>query len=170
LPTWGRALRSIRPSTGWSLSEIAADRARLLRYTYQPARRDRRVSPQGQGSRGGRWPHRCQHLGLTDAVAARIGLLTDGHLRPITLGTLTLDFQAAAPRRLHWAGRPAMRLVQAPCSFLKTPIMDRRFQDDLRRDGVGASDDHALQLFKGIQKQDFLKQTPRGTSTARFRF
>ena len=40
-------------------------------------------------------------LGLTDAVPARIGVL-----RPITLGNLTLDFQAAAPSRLYWAGRP----------------------------------------------------------------
>jgi hypothetical protein len=52
-------------------------------------------------------------LGLTDAVPARIGVLTDGRLRPITLGNLTLDFQAAAPSRLYWAGRPAMRFVQA---------------------------------------------------------
>jgi hypothetical protein len=52
-------------------------------------------------------------LGLTDAVPACIGLLTDGRLRPITLGNLTLDFQAAAPSRLYWAGRPAMRFVQA---------------------------------------------------------
>ena len=33
-------------------------------------------------------------LGLTDAVPARIGVLTDGRLRPITLGNLTLDFQS----------------------------------------------------------------------------
>ena len=52
-------------------------------------------------------------LGLTDAVPARIGVLTDGRMRPITLGNLTLDFQAAAPSRLYWAGRPAMRFVQA---------------------------------------------------------
>jgi len=52
-------------------------------------------------------------LGLTDAVPARIGVLTDGRLRPITLGNLTLDFKAAAPSRLYWAGRPAMRFVQA---------------------------------------------------------
>ncbi|HEY6851802.1 MAG TPA: DUF6088 family protein [Terracidiphilus sp.] len=52
-------------------------------------------------------------LGLADAVPARIGVLTDGRLRPITLGNLTLDFRAAAPSRLYWAGRPAMRFVQA---------------------------------------------------------
>ena len=52
-------------------------------------------------------------LGLTDAVPARIEVLTDGRLRPIKLGNLTLDFQYAAPSRLYWAGRPAMRFVQA---------------------------------------------------------
>jgi uncharacterized protein DUF6088 len=52
-------------------------------------------------------------LGLIDAVPARITVLTDGRLRPITLGNLTLDFQYAAPSRLYWAGRPAMRFVQA---------------------------------------------------------
>ena len=52
-------------------------------------------------------------LGLTDAVPARITVLTDGRLRPITLGKLPLDFQHAAPSRLYWAGHPAMRFVQA---------------------------------------------------------
>jgi len=52
-------------------------------------------------------------LGLTDAVPARIEVLTDGRLRPIKLGNLTLDFHYAAPSRLYWAGRPAMRFVQA---------------------------------------------------------
>lgn len=52
-------------------------------------------------------------LGLTDAVPARITVLTDGRLRPITLGNLTIDFQYAAPSRLYWAGRSAMRFVQA---------------------------------------------------------
>jgi uncharacterized protein DUF6088 len=52
-------------------------------------------------------------LGLTDAVPARIEVLTDGRMRPIKLGNLTLDFNYAAPSRLYWAGRPAMRFVQA---------------------------------------------------------
>src|SRR5260370_34398354 len=52
-------------------------------------------------------------LGLTDAVPARAVVLTDARLRPIKLGNLTIKFQHAAPSRLHWAGHPAMRLVQA---------------------------------------------------------
>ena len=89
-------------------------------------------------------------LGLTDAVPARIGVLTDGRLRPITLGNLTLDFQAAAPSRLYWAARPAMRFVQALhwlrdmlpsddgslrkrlISILKDPNHGQAIQDDLR--------------------------------------
>jgi hypothetical protein len=52
-------------------------------------------------------------LGLTDAVPARITVFTDARLRPITLGKLTIEFPHAAPSRLYWAGRPAMRFVQA---------------------------------------------------------
>jgi hypothetical protein len=52
-------------------------------------------------------------LGLTDAVPARAVVLTDARLKPIKLGNLTIKFQHAAPSRLHWAGHPAMRLVQA---------------------------------------------------------
>lgn len=52
-------------------------------------------------------------LGLTDAVPAHVTVLTDGRLRPIILGNLRINFQYAAPSRLYWAGRPAMRYVQA---------------------------------------------------------
>jgi len=52
-------------------------------------------------------------LGLTDAVPARAVVLTDARLKPVKLGNLTIKFQHAAPSRLHWAGRPALRVVQA---------------------------------------------------------
>jgi Family of unknown function (DUF6088) len=52
-------------------------------------------------------------LGLTTAVPARIEVLADARLRSIKLGNLTLAFRCAAPSRLYWAGRPAMRVVQA---------------------------------------------------------
>jgi len=38
---------------------------------------------------------------------------TDNRLRPIKLGNQTVTFKQAAPSRLYWAGRPAMRVVQA---------------------------------------------------------
>ena len=52
-------------------------------------------------------------LGLTDAVPARAVVLTDTRLQPIKLGNLTIQFRHAAASRLYWAGRPAMRVVQA---------------------------------------------------------
>ncbi len=52
-------------------------------------------------------------LGLTTAVPARIEVLVDSRLKPIRLGSQEIRFRHAAPRRLYWAGRPAMRIVQA---------------------------------------------------------
>jgi hypothetical protein len=52
-------------------------------------------------------------LGLTTAVPARLTVLTDARLRPIQLGKQRIVFQTVAPSRLYWAGRPAMRVVQA---------------------------------------------------------
>jgi hypothetical protein len=52
-------------------------------------------------------------LGLTTAVPARVVVLTDGRLRPIQIGNQRIVFQTVAPSRLYWAGRPAMRVVQA---------------------------------------------------------
>jgi hypothetical protein len=52
-------------------------------------------------------------LGLSDAVPGRVIVHTDARLRPIRLGNLTITFRPTAPSKLVWAGRPAMRLVQA---------------------------------------------------------
>jgi hypothetical protein len=52
-------------------------------------------------------------LGLTTAVPARIEVLVDARLKPIKLGKQEIHFKFAAPSRLYWADRPAMRVVQA---------------------------------------------------------
>jgi len=109
-------------------------------------------------------------LGLTDAVPARIGVLTDGRLRPITLGNLTLDFQSAAPSRLYWAGRPAMRFVQALhwlrdmlpsddgslrkrlISILKDPDHGQAIQDDLRG-GMSAMPEWMRMIVRDLLQQ-----------------
>ncbi len=52
-------------------------------------------------------------LGLTTAVPARIEVLVDARLKPIKLGNQEIHFKLAAPSRLSWADRPAMRVVQA---------------------------------------------------------
>lgn len=52
-------------------------------------------------------------LGLTDAVPARVTIHTDARRRAIQLDKLIIEFKQTAPSRLYWAGRPAMRMVQA---------------------------------------------------------
>jgi hypothetical protein len=52
-------------------------------------------------------------LGLTNAVPAKIVVHTDARLRPIQLGNMSISFRPTAASKLFWAGRPAMRLVQA---------------------------------------------------------
>jgi hypothetical protein len=66
-------------------------------------------------------------LGLTTAVPARIEVLVDARLKPIKLGKQEIHFNLAAPSRLYWAGRPAMRVVQA-----LHWMQDRLNQDDER--------------------------------------
>ena len=55
----------------------------------------------------------ANELGFTTAVPARIEVLVDARLKPIRLGNQEIHFRFAAPSRLYWAGRPAMRVVQA---------------------------------------------------------
>jgi hypothetical protein len=52
-------------------------------------------------------------LGLTDAVPARIVVHTDARRRAIKLGNVMITFRPTAASKLFWAGRPAMRVVQA---------------------------------------------------------
>ena len=52
-------------------------------------------------------------LGLTNAVPGQVIVHTDGRLRSIVLNKLTIQFKLTAPSKLYWAGRPAMRVVQA---------------------------------------------------------
>jgi hypothetical protein len=52
-------------------------------------------------------------LGLTDAVPARVTIHTNARRRSIQVGNLCIEFRQTAPSRLYWAGRPAMRVVQA---------------------------------------------------------
>jgi hypothetical protein len=52
-------------------------------------------------------------LGLTDAVPARVTIYSDTRRRSIRVDNLLIEFKLTAPSRLYWAGRPAMRIVQA---------------------------------------------------------
>jgi hypothetical protein len=52
-------------------------------------------------------------LGLSDAVPGRVIVHSDARLKPLRLGNLTITFRPTAASKLYWAGRPAMRIVQA---------------------------------------------------------
>lgn len=86
-------------------------------------------------------------LGLTTAVPARIEVLVDARLKPIQLGKQEIRFKAAAPSRLYWAGRPAMRVVQA-LYWLHGALADAderdRIADHLRR--IFADAGHGLAI------------------------
>lgn len=64
-------------------------------------------------------------LGLTHAVPARVTIHTDTRRRAIQLDKLTIEFKQTAPSRLYWAGRPAMRIVQA-LHWLKDTLASER--------------------------------------------
>ena len=52
-------------------------------------------------------------LGLTTAVPSKVVIHTDARRRAVHVDNLTIDFKRTAPSKLYWAGRPAMRIVQA---------------------------------------------------------
>jgi hypothetical protein len=94
-------------------------------------------------------------LGLTNAVPAKILVHTDARLKSISLGQLDIVFKPTAASKLFWAGRPAMRIVQALhwlrdtmgqvdedqvlirrlTALLNDPMKGKRLRDDLE-DGL----------------------------------
>jgi hypothetical protein len=52
-------------------------------------------------------------LGLSEAVPGRVVVHSDARLKPFRLGNLNITFRPTAASKLYWAGRPAMRIVQA---------------------------------------------------------
>lgn len=66
-------------------------------------------------------------LGLTNAVPARVVVHTDARRRSIKLDNLTIEFRLTAPSKLYWAGRPAMRIIQA-LNWLKDTLPSERDQ------------------------------------------
>lgn len=64
-------------------------------------------------------------LGLTTAVPAHVVVHTDARRRSIRLDNLTIEFKRTAPSRLYWAGRPAVRIVQALHWLKDTVATDR---------------------------------------------
>jgi hypothetical protein len=118
-------------------------------------------------------------LGITDAVPRGAVVLTDARLKPIKLGNLTLQFQHAAPSRLHWAGRPAMRVVQALywlrdilprdtdrirarlVSVLQDPTHGSAIRDDLRQ-GLPALPEWMQSIVRDLLRRTDGEGQPKG--------
>lgn len=107
-------------------------------------------------------------LGLTTAVPARIEVLIDARLKPIRLGNQVIQFKTAAPSRLFWAGRPAMRVVQALYwlqDMLSKATERRRVIEHLRK--IFADPTHGLPIRDDLRAglsalpiwmQDFVRE------------
>lgn len=107
-------------------------------------------------------------LGLTDAVPARVTIYTDARRRSIQLDNLTIEFRQAAPSRLYWANRPAMRVVQA-LHWLKDTLSTDADRVRIRISKILLDPDHgdAIRddLLKGFGTlpawmQDYLRTLP----------
>jgi hypothetical protein len=95
-------------------------------------------------------------LGLTTAVPAQIEVLIDARLRPIHLGNQVIRFKTVAPSRLYWAGRPAMRVVQALYwlqDMLSNPTERGRVADRLR--SIMADDIHGSDIRDDLRSGMF---------------
>jgi hypothetical protein len=94
------------------------DRPRINRLTGKPeaidyravidaiARRDQaRILVDGMTA--------ANDLGLSDAVTGRVVVHSDVRRKPIRFGNQIIIFRPTSASKLSWAGRPAMRIVQA---------------------------------------------------------
>jgi Family of unknown function (DUF6088) len=108
-------------------------------------------------------------LGLTDAVPARVTIHTDARRRAIQLDQLIIDFKYTAPSRLYWAGRPAMRVVQALYWLKDTLASDRNrvlsrltqvLSDPVHGAAIGQDLVDGFSVLPAWM-QDLLRQLPR---------
>ena len=107
-------------------------------------------------------------LGLTDAVPARVTLYSDTRRRSIQFDKLVIEFKLAAASRLYWAGRPAMRLVQA-LHWLKDTLpgdghrirktLARLLSDPKHGDSIGGDLKQGFSALPGWM-QGFLRTIP----------
>jgi len=107
-------------------------------------------------------------LGLTDAVPARVTIHTDARRRTIQLDNLVIGFKQTAPSRLYWAGRPAMRVVQA-LHWLKDTLPRDRDGIRSRLAAVIGDDETGRTIADDLRQgfsllpswmQDFLRTVP----------
>jgi hypothetical protein len=71
-------------------------------------------------------------LGLSDAVPGRVVVHSDARLKPLRIGNLIITFRPTSASKLSWAGRPAMRIVQA-LHWLKPKLENRGEHQRIKR-------------------------------------
>lgn len=116
-------------------------------------------------------------LGLTTAVPAHVVIHTDARRRTIRLDNLAIEFKQTAPSKLYWAGRPAMRIVQALrwlkdtlptdrdriLAQLSVILNDRRhgkaLRDDLRA-GIGTLPAWMQAIVRALLDADTARSAP----------
>ena len=110
-------------------------------------------------------------LGLSDAVPGRVVVHSDMRLKPIKLGNLPVTFRQTSPTRLYWAGRPAMRVVQA-LRWLKPKLGQPEAKERIRArlSSLLSDPKHGAALSKDLKEgwpalpiwmQDFLRDLVR---------
>ena len=117
------------------------DRPRINRLTGKPAAPDYRavidtIARRDQARILVDGMTAANDLGLSEAVPGRVVVHSDARLKPLRLGNLTITFRLTAASKLYWAGRPAMRIVQA-LHWLK-PKLDNPDDNQRIRRRIGA--------------------------------
>jgi hypothetical protein len=85
-------------------------------------------------------------LGFTNAVPAKIVVHSEARQKSIKLGNLSIAFKQTAASKLYWAGRPAMRIVQA-LHWLRDTMADGDSDTWRRRlEALLADPDHGADL------------------------
>ena len=97
-------------------------------------------------------------LGLTNAVPAHIIIRTDGRVRPIQLDNLVIEFKLTAASKFYWAGRPAMRIVQALHWIHEGIKSDEQMTQEVKNKLLGW-------LKKSIQRKEICEDLRTGLHT-----
>ncbi len=105
----------------------------------------------------------ANHLGLTNAVPAKVSYVTDGHSRTLKIDGRTVRFRHAGPSVMQWAGKPAAPVVQAlrwlgpdaAADALVVSTLSRHLPDDVKLNLLQNSRDlpgWALPLARSITR------------------
>lgn len=90
-------------------------------------------------------------LGLTTEVPSHVIVHTDARRRSIQLDQLKIVFKQTAPSKLYWAGRPAMRIVQA-LHWIKDTLPSDRDRILARLSSVLADPKHGQALRDDLRQ------------------